>query len=108
MGGGVMWMSPKLMPARAGVARASSRQAAARPSGRAASVMMHLGDLHVGGQVQSGFLDSGQQFADDREGIDLIEPRLVVEDQAVIEYGGGYGLNILEAGGRPAFEEGAR
>src|SRR6516164_8966085 len=51
--------------------------------------MMHLAYLHVGGQIQAGFLDGGEQLADDGEGIHLIEPGLVIEDQAMIEYGSG-------------------
>src|SRR6185437_12905638 len=113
-----MSMSPKVSARAAGASASAIRQTtspqrqqgsslagAASWQDRRFLIIAHLRYLHIGGQVQPGFLDTGEQIADDGEGIDLIEPSLVVENQSMIEYGSGDNLDIFKANRRPCGQQ---
>src|SRR5262245_22508035 len=93
-------------PGARGASSASPSRAAGSARGKSPLAIAYLREDQVAGQPGAGGVERRQQVADDGEGADLVEAGLVVEDQAVVEDGGGDGLDVLEADGGPARQQG--
>src|SRR5262249_49787502 len=59
-----------------------------------------------GGQVQTGGVELADQVAEERGRVHLVEPGLVVEDQAVVHHRASDGLHVLEADRGAARQQG--